>query len=273
MRVLVTGAAGRVGQTVARVLHDAGVELRLTDRHPLGGLPGPLIVADLRIPEVAHGLVNGVDAVIHLANHPGFRRLAPETGLNENVLLTTNVAAACVAQSVGHLIWASSIQVIHGYPAADGSIPFQQPSLPLDQDALAMPANPYSCSKLLGEQALAWYARCHGLAVCALRLPLMVTSEPVPAFTWESAASVSMNEGFAWLHARAAGSLCLALLRQRLAGYRVYMPAARRPYSCLSVGDLLRRHYQQVPWLGASPPASLICTRRLESDTGWAPAE
>lgn len=66
MRVLVTGASGLLGGTVARLLAQRGDDVVLMQRRP-SGLDLPERLGDLRDPNDVRSAVRGVDGVIHLA--------------------------------------------------------------------------------------------------------------------------------------------------------------------------------------------------------------
>lgn len=74
MTILVTGAAGVLGQAVTEILAARGVSVRAVTRtHPLDVRPGGSIEeirADLSTPENLNGLFDGVGTVIHCASAP-----------------------------------------------------------------------------------------------------------------------------------------------------------------------------------------------------------
>jgi nucleoside-diphosphate-sugar epimerase len=74
MRILITAANTPLGQLAARALREQH-ELRLTDAQPEGpaGLQTlPYAAADLREPEQGAPLVEGIEAIAHLAPHAPF---------------------------------------------------------------------------------------------------------------------------------------------------------------------------------------------------------
>ena len=112
MKVLLTGAAGRIGFAVAQHLSGAGFDVRAADKVYRGDLPAPLEVVDLLDREVCYRLLEGVEAVVHLANHPGPRRDDPQKLYNENVSMNMNVFEAAAQMGVGKIVFASSIQAM-----------------------------------------------------------------------------------------------------------------------------------------------------------------
>jgi nucleoside-diphosphate-sugar epimerase len=271
MKVLITGAAGRLGFAVTEIMVADGLAVTATDAAPRAGLPVPLIVADLRQPATARELVRGHDAVVHLANHPGFRRCGEEQGFTDNLALNVNIAEACVVEKVPTLIWASSVQVVGSGPEAQGATRCYHPYLPLDAQTPPNPGNLYATSKHCSETLMAYYSRVHPLVVITLRFPAIIMPGAKLTFNQEATLEHAINEGFAYLHAHDAGRLCATLVRRRLTHSRTYFPASRLPMSSLTVPDLLARYYAGIPWRDGHAPSSLVCGQQLLTETGWTP--
>jgi nucleoside-diphosphate-sugar epimerase len=117
MRVVITGAAGRIGIQMVEELSDAH-ELRLIDRVPVPGRKS--IVADLAknhgfLRRTSWGLrrkpwmssFEGADVVLHLAgdvsNHASWKFV-----LRDNIQVTWNVIEAAVKYQVPRVVFASS---------------------------------------------------------------------------------------------------------------------------------------------------------------------
>src|SRR5207244_3344538 len=94
MKVLLTGAAGRMGSETCRHFKSEGIDFRATDRRTDPGLPCEITVADARNREACYSLVEGCDAVVHLANYPNANAGDAQTVYNENCAMNMNVFQA-----------------------------------------------------------------------------------------------------------------------------------------------------------------------------------
>ncbi|MBP9912286.1 MAG: NAD(P)-dependent oxidoreductase [Opitutaceae bacterium] len=271
MKVIVTGAAGKLGRHVVRELVAAGHEVVGLDRkifrtvfrcRQIDLLNGPRVVAALA----------GAEAVVHLANHPERTKRLPDPIFAENVAMNFNVFEAARIAATRLIVFASSIQVTRGErQRTDAAVRSPLPWLPLDGALPAMPANPYALSKSLGEEQLRYYVRNTGLTAVALRFPMLV-AEP-PALTDRLLRNPPLDEAFTWLtHADAARAI-QAVLAAPLQGFRTYFAAASRPRINENVEILRQRFFSGVPVKAPLPLASFVDCSALLRDTGWAPRD
>jgi nucleoside-diphosphate-sugar epimerase len=172
MRVVVTGAAGFIGSTVADTLlaegHDVlGIDCftpYYDEARKRSNLPEDdrfeHVDVDLRSGEL-EPLLDGADAVIHAAAQPGVR-LSWSTGFGDyvshNVLATQRVLEAAVAVDCPRVVYASS-----------SSVYGQAPRYPTTEDDLPAPHSPYGVTKLAAEHLCGLYAANWGLSTVSLR--------------------------------------------------------------------------------------------------------
>ena len=113
------GGRGALGQALVPALEHDGHDVRRLDFRPL---PGGNFVGDIRDRELVRTLVDGVDAVAHLAALHGVHtpHWSPEEFWTTNVEGTRTVYDACRERGVRHVALASSAAVYGVPPAAPG---------------------------------------------------------------------------------------------------------------------------------------------------------
>lgn len=143
--IALTGASGLLGGALARRLREDGVPLRLLLRKPHAEWQsGPgieVIIGELDDGDALDRLVEGVDAVVHVAAM--YRNDGPrEDFLKANTEGTCNLLAAAQRARVRRFVYCSTIGV-------HGSVEHS----PSDEEAPFAPRDNYQESKLLAEQA------------------------------------------------------------------------------------------------------------------------
>jgi nucleoside-diphosphate-sugar epimerase len=175
MRALVTGAAGFIGSHLSERLVADGAAVvgvdSFTDyydperkrRHIADLLEDQgftLIEGSLAELDLA-SLLDGVDAVYHLAGQPGVRVSWGESFdvyLRENVLATQRLLEACKETMPDRFVFASSSSI---YGEAD--------RFPTTEQATPRPMSPYGVSKLAAEHLCLLYESSFGVPATALR--------------------------------------------------------------------------------------------------------
>lgn len=188
MRVLVTGARGRVGRTTVLALQGAGHGVTATDLAPVDWDRAPAgaaqyLRADLTDAGEVYALVGGCvvdgaspgrfDAVVHTGAIPAPGRHAPHVLFGNNIMATFNVVEACVRWGVSRLVNLSSAAV-YGFVFPER--PFLPDYLPVDEDHPVRPQDPYALGKHFGEQLCTAAAARSDLRCVSLR-PTWVQDE------------------------------------------------------------------------------------------------
>ncbi len=172
MKILVTGGAGYIGGTVAGLLIEKGHKAVVFDNLGHGRrdlLPAGVEfiegeLADRRALETifvsARNEDRPFDGVLHFAAliEAGESMVRPEVFFRNNTASTLSLLEAMLACGPKRLVF-SSTAAVYGEPE----------SIPIQEDARLVPANPYGQSKLLVEQMLAWLNRIHSLQYASLR--------------------------------------------------------------------------------------------------------
>ncbi len=162
MRVLVTGATGRVGSRLVPRLIQRGHAVRVLVRDPasaaaLQAQGSHLVRGDLTDADSLAQAVAGMDAVVHLAAF--FRGATPEQAQAVNCDGTSALARAALAAKVARFVFTST-NLVYG-PGHGGRLAEQEP---------ARPTSPYPKSKAAAEAALLALQATQGLGLRILRL-------------------------------------------------------------------------------------------------------
>lgn len=159
-RVLITGAAGALGQVLADHLRGRVPALRLTDvkAAPPALAGDDFVVAELGDAAAVERLFQGVDACVHL----GAQALEGDwpTVLNANIIGSLNVWEAARKAGTKRILFASSNHAIGFWPRSER----------IDHTAPAKPDSRYGLSKAFGEDLGLYYANKHGIACYAMRI-------------------------------------------------------------------------------------------------------
>lgn len=154
MRILVTGARGKVGRATVTALQSAGHDVVASDlarptfeRTEEGA--APYVQADLTDAGAAFALVRGCDAVVHGAAIPEPSQNVPHVVFGNNLMSLFNVIEACVRMGVSRLVNLSS-ETVPGLIFPER--PFDPAYFPIDEEHPARPQDPYALAKLFGEQ-------------------------------------------------------------------------------------------------------------------------
>lgn len=175
MKVLITGASGRLGSYVIRELAEQHSLVLMSRRQPPDEFSNlPFIQGDLNNFEDCQRAVEGVDAIQHLGaqpnpvDHPDLRAGAEENGIpfdatfRTNMLGTYYLMQAAIEVDVKIVVMSGSNCALgHGFRISKTHIPIHY--LPIDEEHPCYPEDSYSFSKRCGEDLLASYTRAYGI--------------------------------------------------------------------------------------------------------------
>jgi UDP-glucose 4-epimerase len=152
MRILVTGARGKVGAATVAALHDAGHQLTASDlgRPLFEATRGAVayVQADLTDPGDAFALVRGHDAVVHGAAIPEPTQNTAHTVFRNNLMATFNTLEAAVRWEVPRFVHLSS-ETVPGFFFPERR--YLPDYVPVDEDHPIRPQDPYAAAKHFGE--------------------------------------------------------------------------------------------------------------------------
>ncbi|GAA2867446.1 NAD-dependent epimerase/dehydratase family protein [Nonomuraea rubra] len=183
MRILMTGASGKVGTLLRPRLAQEGRTLRLSDIHPVDPGPGEeWVTADLADPDAMAEAMKGVDAVLHLG---GQSREHPWADIvHANINGTQVLMEAAYKEGVRHL-------VLMGSHHAAGFQSRPEGGADLPDYAFPRPDTFYGVSKVVMEALGSLYHDRFGMNVTVIRLG---TCNEAPADTRGLATWISADD-------------------------------------------------------------------------------
>jgi len=180
MRVLLTGAGGRVGGAVLGGIGDSPeYDWRLLFHNPPDERPDhEYLVGDVIDPETVRRAVDGTDAVIHLAGDP-----RPEASwdsvLRNNIGGTKLMFEAALDAGVEKFVFASSNHAVGHYETGrEPNVYRPDGDLLLDGTEPPRPGNFYGVSKVTGEVLGRYYHDEYGLSVLCVRIGNLTEDHP-----------------------------------------------------------------------------------------------
>ena len=167
MRIVVTGASGKAGKWVVRDLVEHGHDVLATDLvAALPDCPAEFMRADLTDYGQVVDLLDGADAVAHLANIPAPGMVPAPHTLSRNNAMNSNVFLAAADRDLQRVAWASSETTLG--LAFDAQHPPRY--APVDEDHYPVPLSTYALSKVAGEVMAEHVSAWSGIPFAALRL-------------------------------------------------------------------------------------------------------
>lgn len=289
MRVLITGASGRLAEWIVKSLRNEH-ELVLFSRSapPADRADLPWIQGDLNSYDDCCRAVEGVQAIQHLgavpwpSDHPVQRAERERSGapvppldatLHTNIMGTYYLLQAAVRAGVEMIVMAGSNCAFgHGYRISQRPFPFRY--LPMDEDHPSDVEDSYSYSKLAGEELLASYTRAYGIrtyvtrpaGICppSRRQEIAANAAPATAWTdwlWGYVPSEDLAEMHRLIMHKAA----------ELPPHRVYVANAQDTTALEPTRELIERFRPDLLPLADKlvGHAAFMSMARAERELGW----
>jgi UDP-glucose-4-epimerase GalE len=162
--VLVIGGAGYIGSHAARALKRAGHDVIIFDNLSTGyeslATGFELVRGDVLDPSALERVLDRTDAIMHFAAHAyvGESVTNPRKYFHNNVEGGLSLLNAALDAGVKKVIFSSTCAV-YGEPA----------KVPIEENTVRQPVNPYGVSKLFFDQMLEAYDRAYGFRYASLR--------------------------------------------------------------------------------------------------------
>lgn len=163
-RVLLTGAAGRIGVAFRRFAGER-YQFRLGDQPPIvptDAAPHEAMALDVSDLEACRRACAGIDTVVHLAADRHGTADFYGSLLDNNIKGAFNIFRAAKDAGCRRVVFASSVQAVSGYPA-DVTVRPEDP---------VWPRNMYGASKCFAEATARVFAHTEGLSCIGVRIGL-----------------------------------------------------------------------------------------------------
>jgi len=270
MRVCVTGASGRAGRAVVADLLEHGHQVSATDLVvPAPGVlsPGATFVrADLTDFGQAVEVLDGADAVVHLANIPAPGLRTPAVTFTDNMTMNFNVFTAAARASMSRVVWASSETTL--------GLPFDVPPryAPVDENHYPFPTTTYGLSKVASETVATEVAGWSGIPFIALRFSNILGPadyERFPSY-WDDPMLRKWNL-WSYIDERDAAASCRLALTAGISGSDSFIIAAADSVMTRPSTDLMAEVFPGVPLTGVTGNASLLSSAKAGPALGFTP--
>lgn len=180
MRILITGARGFIGSSLAQYAANRGHEvlgIGRTAQAPPDWL-GSYAWADVALSDLAP-IINGFrpDLVVHCAGSASVRASfsSPLDDLRANVLTLANTLDSIRRSQVRPLVIFPSSAAVYGNPI----------NLPIREDEPCRPISPYGFHKLAAENVVQEYVSCHEMRVIICRIFSVIGERQRRLLLWD----------------------------------------------------------------------------------------
>ena len=273
MNVLVTGAAGRLGSCVCRLLDELGMTFTAVDCVSDVEAAYSVKIVDLLDWEACEELLKEIDVLIHFASNTKWDSDSPQDVLKENTSMDMNLFQAAANSGCSRIIFSSSIQVCSGQlPVGDRAIhEIVLPYIPIDSDMPTLARNGYSLSKQIGENLLNYFSDTKGMTCIAVRFPLLLDSNLL-AKTKAMGGLKRGNcyDGVAYWPIYSAAEVAVKAITAELSGYRQYFVSSKDNLEQRPAREVIEEQLSDIPSkIPLEEMDSLVDCSKVEAELGW----
>lgn len=269
-RVVVTGAAGKVGRATVAELVQHGYDVLATDVAPKPEeAPHEFVRAELTDYGQVVDVLSGADAVVHLANIPAPGLRPASTTLAENSTMNGHVFLAATQLGLRRVVWASSETTL-GLSFGPDNPPRY---LPVDEEHYPFPESTYALSKVVSETMAEHVSRWSGIPFVGLRFSNVFTEverDGIDSFKDDPESRIWNLWG--WIDVRDAGAACRNALEADTTGSVNLIIANDDTIVSDPTSDLVARFFPEVELRRAlEGHETLLANRRAKELIGFAP--
>ncbi|SDW93431.1 Nucleoside-diphosphate-sugar epimerase [Alicyclobacillus hesperidum] len=271
MKVVVTGGSGLLGPWVVREFVEAGYDvLNVDTRYPNDPLC-PTLLADLTNLGEAFDVLQGTDALVHVAAIPRVGIRPDAATFTTNVVSTYNVLEAAAALGIQKAVITSSES---SYGLVFARHLFSPAYLPIDEDHPQLPQDAYGLSKVVNELTADMFHRRTGMQVVSFRMGNVITPDMYQNFpSFLKDPEVRKTILWSYIDARdAAKAYRLAIEKDGLGSVKLNI-AADWSSMDMTNRELLQATYPDVEDIRGDLDSyeTLLSNRKAKELLGWQP--
>jgi nucleoside-diphosphate-sugar epimerase len=275
MKVVITGARGKVGRAATQALLDAGHDVLATDltrpifdSEPEGSARYQM--ANLTDAGDAFAVIRGADAVVHAAAIPDPLHDPPHVVFGNNVMATFNVIEAAVRSGVSRFVYISS-ETVPGFNFPEREVLPQY--APVDENHPAHPQDPYALSKYFGELLMNAAVERSDIRCISLRPSWVQTEETYERNIGSLVRGPAGPSGNLWSYVDVddLADAIVAATQSKLPGHEIFYVAAADNIGSRNFEEMLHQIYDNKIELRPTsrPDASGISCEKAQRMLAW----
>ncbi|MFC7063174.1 NAD-dependent epimerase/dehydratase family protein [Halobacillus seohaensis] len=269
-KVVVTGGSGLLGHWVVKEFVEQGYEVVNCDvRKPEEPLC-QTVITDLKNLGEVYGVLQGAEAVIHLAAIPQAYIYSNERTFENNVMSTYNILEAAAGLGIKKAVLASSES---SYGICFAKNPLEPKYVPIDEDHPQLPEDSYGLSKVVNEQTAEAIHRRSGMQIVSFRLGNVISPEMYanfPSFVHDPL----QRDRILWsyIDTRDAATACVKAVETEGLGAVALNLAANETSMDIKSQDLMAKRFPNVEIRGAVDGYdTLLTSEKAKELLGWNP--
>ena len=273
MKIVVTGAAGKLGQAVVEELGQSGHDVVSFDRtrpQPFGATR--LLVGDIVDLGQVYGALVGSDAVIHLAGIPTHSIVSNEETFRINTMGAFNVHEAAWRLGIRRVVMMSSEAVLGWAPGSYKRLVLPR-YLPIDEHHPCGAQDCYGLSKIACEAIAASYAAKSDMELVILRPPWIVSPDELHAIAQSGGTPVSNFRLYHYVDCRDLAVACRLAVERPIRGCQTMFVGSGETIISEPLAEVYPRLVPEIGDMascltGSAAPVSIGRARDI---LGWTP--
>lgn len=247
--ILVTGSSGGIGKVVVRELlahdyHVTGADLHRAHENPIR-----TYITDFEDLGQTFGVVEGHDAIIHLAAIPSPMAHTPEVVFRTNLMSTFNILQAATVLGIQKVVLISSLSALG---TAFHFRHFDPLYLPLDEAHPLLSQDAYGLSKQLGEDlAEGFIRRTPGMSISSMRFTSVFLESYHEHHQGLPQSYDHYRALWTYIDVRDAARSCRLAMEYTTPGHEAYYITAPETYLDVPTLDVIKKYYPSVERIAA----------------------